>query len=135
MRICLDPAALVQLDTCADAVRIRPPPDRQQHDISFQLFRRATRCRFDGQDDPIISLARTCHFRADAEFHALTCQYALERLGDLRVHRRDDAIEELNHRHVRTQPTPYAAELESDVAAADYHEMAWHLIQLQPTCR
>ena len=44
-------------------------------------------------------------------------------LGDLAVHARHDAVEELDHRHLGAEPAPDRAHLEPDIAAADHHQM------------
>ena len=56
---------------------------------------------------------------------------ALELLGDLVVDARRDAVEELDHRHVRAEPTPHRAELEADDAGADHDQALGHLGELE----
>ena len=110
-------------------------PIAQQHDVGLQLLGVAALGGLDGQRHAVVALARAGHLRAEAELDALPRQDALERLGDLAVHRRHDAVEEFHHRHLRAEPPPDAAEFKTDIAAADHHEMPGHLVQLQPAGR
>ena len=87
--------------------------------------------RFDAQRDAVVALARAGHLHAEPELDALSREDALERLGDLGIHRGHDAVEELHHRHLRAQPPPNAAELKADIAAADHHQMAGNLVEFQ----
>ena len=102
MRVGLHPAALVQLDagSASQPFGVRPPADRQQHDVGLQLLRRTALRRFDGQRHAVVALARAGHLHAETELHALARQDAFERLGDLGVHRGHDTVEELHHRHL-----------------------------------
>ena len=49
---------------------------------------------------------------------------ALELLGDLAVHARRDAVEELDHRHLGAEPAPHRAQLQPDDAGADHDQAA-----------
>ena len=52
-------------------------------------------------------------------------------LGHLVVDAGRDAVEELDHRHVRAEPAPHRTELEADDAGADHDQMLGHLGELQ----
>ena len=80
---------------------------------------------------PSVPAVAAGHLRAEAELDALLLQDALERGGDLGIHARHDAVEELDHGDLGAKPAPHAAEFQPDVAAADDHEMAGNLVQFQ----
>ena len=84
-----------------------------------------------GQRDALIALARAGNPSAETQLDALARQDALERLGDLGIHRGQDAVEEFHHRHLCTEPPPHAAEFETDIAAADHHQVARHSVELE----
>ena len=48
---------------------------------------------------------------------------------DLAVHAGQDAVEELDHRHLRAEPPPDRAELEPDHAGADHQQLLRHLVE------
>ena len=50
-------------------------------------------------------------------------------LGDLAVHAGQDAVEELDHRHLGAEPPPDRAEFQPDDAGADDHQARRHLRQ------
>ena len=62
---------------------------------------------------------------------ALLGQHALELLGDLAVHAGQDAVEELDDRHLGAEPPPHRAELQPDDAGADDQQLLRHLVQRQ----
>ena len=75
------------------------------------------------------------HLRRETEFHALLLQDALELLGYLAVHAGRDPLQELDHRHLRTEALPDGAHLQTDIAAADHHQMVRHPIEIEGTGR
>src|SRR5262249_28119455 len=72
---------------------------------------------------------------AELEHHALFGQYALKLLRHLAVETGSDTIQHLDHRHFRAEPEPDRAELEPDVAGADYQQPLRHRGELQRTGR
>ena len=67
--------------------------------------------------------------RAQLELQSLPGERTLELPGDLVIDPGRDAIEELDHRHLRAQPPPDRAQLEADDARADHDEVLGHLGQ------
>ncbi len=132
MRVGLHPAAFVQFHGGTDALGVGAATDRQQNDVSLQFLRGATLRRFNAQRDAVVAFARAGHLHAEAELHALPRQDALECLGDLTIHGGNNAIKEFHHRNFRAEPSPHAAEFQSDIAATDDHEMAGNLVEFQP---
>ena len=68
---------------------------------------------------------------AELEDDALLLQDALELLGHLAVEAGRDAVEHLDHGHLRAEPPPHRAELEPDIARADDHQPLWHFGERQ----
>ena len=108
----------------------RPPADADQHDIGLQRLGRAALGRLDGQGDAgrqVVSALVT--FEPSLNFSPCSGERALELLGDLVVDPGRDAVEELDHRHLRAQPPPHRAQLEADDARADHDQVLGHLGQ------
>src|SRR5262245_14773419 len=65
--------------------------------------------------------------RAELELDALLFENAFRLLGDFGIHPRQDTIEVLDDRHLRTEPFPHRSELEPDVTGANHDQTARHL--------
>ncbi len=65
------------------------------------------------------------------EVHAHLAEYALHLLADGAVHRGEDGIRELHHRHLGAQALVDAAELQANYAAADDDQALGHLGEAQ----
>ena len=110
----------------------RPPADADQHDIGLHGLGRAAFGRLDASSvtpAPVVSALVT--LRAQLELQPLLGERALELLGDLVVDARRDAVEELDHRHLRAEPPPHRAQLEPDDAGADHDQVLGHLGELE----
>ena len=73
---------------------------------------------------PSAPTAAAVTFDFSLNFSPCFAQHPLGLPGDLGIHAGDQAVEELDHRHLGPEPVPDRAELEADDAAADDHEMA-----------
>ena len=78
---------------------------------------------------PAASTAVT--FDDSLKVDALLFEDALELPADLAVHAGQDAVEELDHDHLRAEPPPHRAELEPDHAGADHQQPLRHLVEHQ----
>src|SRR5262249_8918448 len=130
----LNAAAIVERNTDllqAETVDVRHPADRDQHDISFDSFGSAPGRRLDSR----LELAARAVDRSDlgrqAERHALLFENALKLPRDFSIHAGQNAIQKLDHVHLRTEPPPNRAELEPDDAGADDQQALRHLAQHQ----
>ena len=108
----------------AEALRVGAPADRDQHDVGLERLRLAAGGGLDRRLDARRAFFSTLRdLVAEMELEALLLQHALELLGDLAVHAGQDAVEELDHRHLGAEPPPDRAELEADDAGADDDEL------------
>src|SRR5579863_9394024 len=101
--------------------------DRDQHDIGFDLFGSPARRRLNLRDERLARSIDAGDLGAKLEREALLLEHTLKLSGDLAVHARQDAIEKLHHRHLRTEPVPHRAKLEPDHAGADDQQLARYL--------
>src|SRR5690606_28080311 len=134
----LDAAALVELDADAlqtQALEVGLAADGDENGVAVEGFRLATFSRLQGQLDAAFRRLGAGHLGRELEAHALAAEDALELLADLAVHRRDEAVEELDDRDLRAQPRPHRAQLQADVAAADHDQVLRHLGQRERTGR
>ena len=136
MRIDGDAAALIQRHARGiepQAGHIGAAANGQQHHIGAQRLLRPAGSRLQGEGDAgIVSNGRD-HLGLELELEALLGEDALEALAHLGVHRRDQPVEEFDHRHLGAETRPDRAHLQANIAAADHHEMAGHGIEFQPT--
>ena len=77
------------------------------------------------------SLLDLRHLVAELELKALFLEHALELLGDLAVLAWQDAVEELDHRHLGAEPPPDRTQFEPDHAGADDDQLFGNLGQGQ----
>ena len=134
MRVGFDPVALVQRNARGvktQALGVRTPADRQQHDVGFDLDRGTALGGFGGQGHAGVGHDRAGDLGPEAKFQPLLHQDALKGGRDLGVDPRHDAVEVLDHRDLRPQPAPDAAELQPNDAGANDHQMRRHRVQLQ----
>src|SRR5215208_197860 len=125
-------AAIVQAD--ADVVQPQPlrighAPDRHEHHIGFNSFRRAAGGRLDPHLQRLPGGVDRSDFRRQLEGHALLLQDTLELLGDLEGDARQDAVEKFHHRHLGAEATPHRAKLEADDAGADDEQALRHVVE------
>ena len=112
---------------------IGPAADRDEHDVGGERLGRALALRRRDAD----RRGRPCravdarHLGAEAERKALLLENALALLGDLAVHAGQDAVEELDDRHLGAEPPPDRADLQPDDAGADDEQPLRHALQLQ----
>ena len=104
---------------------IGTPADRDQHDVGVEDLRLAARGRLDGRLDPGARCLDLRHLVGEVEGEALLLQHPLELLGDLAVHAGQDAVEELDHRHLGAEPAPDRAEFEPDHARRRPRSASW----------
>ena len=81
----------------AEVPSVRPPPDRDQHDVGLHRLRLAAAGGLDRRLHGFAHFLDLRHLVAEMEREALLFQQPLELLGDLAVHAGKDAVEELHH--------------------------------------
>ena len=121
-----------------DAERLQPEPlrvgaaaDRHQHDLRLERLRRAAGGGLDRRLDALRRLLDRGDLVRQMELEALLLQQALRLLADFAVHAGQDAVEELDHRHLGAEPTPHRAEFEPDHPRADDDQRLRRLRQRQ----
>ena len=127
-----DAAHLVLLDAQlgqAEARRVGPAARRDEHDVKVERLRGAALGGLDRQLHARVRDDRLGHLAAHHELHALLGEDGLELVARLVVRRRDDAVEELDDRHLRAQAAPDRAHLEADDAAADHGQLLRHALE------
>ncbi len=78
---------------------------------------------------PFFVLVDAGHLGRQLEGKTLALQKALELFCDFRIHARQDAVEEFDHRHLSPEACPHRAELEADDAGAHHHQVLGHLVE------
>ena len=129
-----DPPAIVGLDLKLgepEALGVGYAPHRDQHDIAVKRLRLAA-ARWLKRQLHALALGLDAHdFGGELKGHALLGQDALQLLRHLAVEAWRQAIEHLDHGHLRAQPRPDRAELKPDIARADHHQPLRHACQGQ----
>ena len=81
-------------------------------------------------DDHLAALRRGADdLGLQVEFQPLLGQRLVQQARDLAVAQRQDARQELDHRHLGPEPRPHRAQLQADVAAADHDQVCGHLVE------
>src|SRR4051812_16802075 len=119
----------------AEALRVRPAAGGDQHDIRSYRLGGAAGDRLHRHGRAGRTGLNTRDLAGELEDKTLLLQHALELLGDITIHARQDAVEELDDGNVRAEAPPDRAELEPDYARAHDNEMFGHRRQLQRTGR
>mmetsp|Transcript_3308 Transcript_3308/g.4848 ORF Transcript_3308/g.4848 Transcript_3308/m.4848 type:complete len:454 (+) Transcript_3308:142-1503(+) len=132
----LDAPGLVQLDAQLLQTQVLgkwPAPDGHQHHIELLLALLALLV-LQLQGHAVALHLRPHHLRAHLELHLLLLQDRLELLGDLRVQRGDDAVQELDNGDLRPEPVPHRAHLQANHAPSNHSHSGGHLVDLQSAC-
>src|SRR6266478_4830571 len=132
MRVDLHAAAIVEHDTGflqAETLGVGNAADRDQHHVGLQLFRLATRGRFDLGDQRFARCVDGGDLGTQFEGKALLLENALKLFCHFAVIARQDAIEKFHHRDLRTEPVPHRAELKPDHAGADDQKPFGHPVK------
>src|SRR6185437_11684334 len=103
----------------AETLGVGHTANTDQHHVGFQRLRLAAGGRLDLSDQRLARRVDAGDLGAELECKALLLEDALELLGHLTVHARQDAIEKFHDSNLRTKPVPYRSELEPDHAGAD----------------
>src|SRR5829696_396201 len=138
MGVGLDGAAAVELDAErveAEPLRVGHTADGDEDHVRLDGLRRAARRGLHGHHGPGLAALHLGDLRRELEGETLPGEHALELLADLEVHPGQDAVEVLDHGHLRAEAPPYRAELEADDAGADDDEALRHGGQLESTRR
>src|SRR5262249_45144651 len=134
MSIDNDAAAVVAFDAHdlePQAVGVGYATDRNQHHVGFDRLGGAAGDGLDLRLELLASRLDGRELRGELERHALALEDALDLLADFGVDAGQDAIEELDHQHLRAESPPHRAELKADDAGAHHEETRRHLVQTQ----
>ena len=127
-----DEPAIVALDPDLlqpETVREGSPPDRDQNRVAVDGFAAAAVDRLKRDPERISPPLGSDRFGGCPERHALPFEQARHLRGDLAIHPRQDAVQILDHRHLRAQPLPDGTQLEPDIAAADHDKAVGNGLQ------
>ena len=102
----------------------RPSARGRQHPITLD---RLLALAFD--DTRRADSPRTLHLHPQADVEPLLAKQRQGLRRDIAIEPCQDAIGVLEHRHLRPQPPPHAAEFQADIAAADHDEMPRHRVE------
>ena len=132
MLVDFDPALGVRLNTDAfeaEAARVGPAPDRDQHRIRLDRSRFPRGKALDRKRHTRLARLHARHLVAEHEGKALFREDAAHPLGNIAVHVRKNAVQKLDHRHLRAEPAPDDGHFQPDIAAADDGEALRHRLQ------
>ena len=113
------------------SVRIRNTSHRHQHHVGLERFNRTARRRFGRQHHLALGFAGARHLGRQLEGEALFLQHALEVLGHIAVHARQDAVEIFDHRHLRAEPGIDRSQLEPDDPGPDHRQSFRHGLEFK----
>ena len=127
-----DAAALVEGEAelaGAEPVRVRPPADRDQHDVGLGLG--GAPLRGERHADAARRPRRAAGLGLEAEGQPLPLERPLELRGHAAIHAGQDAVEDLDHGHLGAEPAPDRAELEPHGAGTDHQHPFGHPLERQ----
>jgi hypothetical protein len=115
----------------AEAVGVRPAPDRDQHHVRLDRLGLAALCGLNRESDAALRPLRLRHLGGGAKLEALLLEDPGRFLADLAVHPGQDLVQIFDDGDLRAEATPYGTELEPDDAAAYDDEAVRHLRKLE----
>src|SRR5262249_48343249 len=74
----------------------------------------------------LFSVSRCCgHFTLEPKFQPLLFEQRFGCPGNFFIHAEKNPVEKFEHGHLCSEPSPYRAQFDSNVAAADDNEVFW----------